>query len=180
MPARAMSKGRRPVSSRPASRTDPAVARTSPIMVRSVVVLPAPLRPSSTVVSPAGTSNVTPCKMWNRPMCAPKSRTSSMLDMLCPQIRGLNLTVGDDFPRRPLGQKLAVLQHRNAVRDVEHDVHLVLDQQDGQLGRAPDAFDDFHDAGHVLAGNPGGGLIQQQDLGLRAEGDAQVQLALIP
>ena len=43
------------VISEPSKRTVPAEARHRPRMVRSVVVLPAPLRPSSMVSSPRGT-----------------------------------------------------------------------------------------------------------------------------
>ena len=42
----------------------PALARHNPMMVRKVVVLPAPLRPSSTVSLPTGTVRLTPCRMW--------------------------------------------------------------------------------------------------------------------
>jgi len=41
----------------------PARVRHSPMMVRSVVVLPAPLRPNSMVTAPLGTSKLTPCRM---------------------------------------------------------------------------------------------------------------------
>ena len=43
-----------------AKRTAPARGGVSPMIERSVVVLPAPLRPSSTVISPAGTVNSIP------------------------------------------------------------------------------------------------------------------------
>ena len=51
--ARAMNEG----------RISPAEARHNPMMVRNVVVLPAPLRPSSIVVRPSGTPRSTPCRM---------------------------------------------------------------------------------------------------------------------
>ena len=45
------------------SRIAPREARHRPMMVRRHVVLPAPLRPSSMVVRPAGASKSTPCRM---------------------------------------------------------------------------------------------------------------------
>ncbi len=51
------------VMSRPAKRISPEAARHNPMMVRKVVVLPAPLRPSSMVRPPSGTSKSTPCRM---------------------------------------------------------------------------------------------------------------------
>ena len=38
-----------------------------PMIDFSVVVLPAPLRPSSVTTSPSKTSKVTPCRMWDSP-----------------------------------------------------------------------------------------------------------------
>ena len=47
----------------PSKTTRPCDAGHSPMIVRSVVVLPAPLRPSSIVTASAGTSKSTPCRM---------------------------------------------------------------------------------------------------------------------
>jgi hypothetical protein len=48
-------------------RTLPARGGLSPMIERSVVVLPAPLRPSSTVIAPGETSNDTPRSTWLLP-----------------------------------------------------------------------------------------------------------------
>ena len=55
------------VTSRPETSTLPARGRRKPMMEFIVVVLPAPLRPSSATSSPAFTSSETPCKMWLSP-----------------------------------------------------------------------------------------------------------------
>ena len=55
-----------PVSSSSPRRTEPRRS-TSPRIARSVVVLPTPLRPSSAVTPPSGTSNVTPCRTCDCP-----------------------------------------------------------------------------------------------------------------
>ena len=55
---RVLAEDRRPV---------PARAGVSPMRLRSVVVLPAPLRPSSVVIVPSATSRPTPCRMWLLP-----------------------------------------------------------------------------------------------------------------
>ena len=57
-PARAMRSSDRPISSRPSKRTEPVRWPTMPMIDFSVVVLPAPLRPSSVTTSPARTSKV--------------------------------------------------------------------------------------------------------------------------
>ena len=58
MPARAISFDGRPISSRPSKRTEPVRWPTMPMIDFSVVVLPAPLRPSSVTTSPARTSKL--------------------------------------------------------------------------------------------------------------------------
>src|SRR4029078_4240753 len=48
-----------------------------PITDFSVVVLPAPLRPSSVTTSPAFTLKLTPCRMWDSPYQASRFSTAS-------------------------------------------------------------------------------------------------------
>ena len=50
----------RPIVSRPAKATEPLRLPTMPMIAFSVVVLPAPLRPSSVTTSPGRTSKSTP------------------------------------------------------------------------------------------------------------------------
>ena len=45
----------------------PRRARTTAMIVLSVVVLPAPFRPSRATASPASTVSDTPCSTWLRP-----------------------------------------------------------------------------------------------------------------
>jgi hypothetical protein len=60
----------------------PCEARHRPMMVRSVVVLPAPLRPSSMVSCPRGTARSTPCRMWYAPMCVCTPCSVSRLSLM--------------------------------------------------------------------------------------------------
>jgi hypothetical protein len=48
-------------------RTLPRRAGVKPIRLRKVVLLPAPLRPSSVTISPSPTVSPTPCRMWLLP-----------------------------------------------------------------------------------------------------------------
>jgi hypothetical protein len=57
----------RPAISSPASFTLPLRGGTQPTIDLSVVVLPAPLRPSSATVSPAPTESETERRMWLSP-----------------------------------------------------------------------------------------------------------------
>src|SRR5207302_8218490 len=67
--------------SRPPKRIDPAMARVSPMIERTVVVLPMPLRPMSVTTSPGAIANEMPCSTWLKPyvVCTPSS--SSRLAM---------------------------------------------------------------------------------------------------
>ena len=55
----------------------PVRLRTMPMMARSVVVLPTPLRPRSVTVSPRPTARSTPCRTWLSPYQAFRPATSS-------------------------------------------------------------------------------------------------------
>src|SRR5262249_26451595 len=54
---------RLPARSTPSRRTAPAVGRTNPMIVLSVVERPEPLRPSRLTISPTPIANPTPCRM---------------------------------------------------------------------------------------------------------------------
>ncbi len=60
MPSRLIWSGRSAVMSRPSRTIRPAWAGSVPVTVRSSVVLPTPLRPSSAVTSPGNTERLTP------------------------------------------------------------------------------------------------------------------------
>src|SRR5262245_51075020 len=163
MPRVAMSGVLRPFSDSPLKRSSPALAPHRPMIVRSVVVLPAPLRPSSIVTSPSRTAKLTPCRMWYAPMCVCTPDSSSTVwsrwlmpppwpcgpsprggasafgtaaQRSCRLLRG-HAEIGllhdrrrDHRGRLAIGHELPVVQHDDAVRQLAHHVHLVLDQQD--------------------------------------------------
>src|SRR5688572_31679539 len=102
-----------------------------PMMALSVVVLPAPLRPSSVTTSPACTSKLTPCRMWDSPYHACRSRTDSSAsgnagahvrldDVRIAGHRGV-VALGEDLPagkdRDRVGQ---LLDHAQVVLHHEH------------------------------------------------------------
>ena len=55
------------VISSPWKRSSPARGRFSPLIERSVVVLPAPFAPSSVTISPSCTSSEMPLRAWIEP-----------------------------------------------------------------------------------------------------------------
>src|SRR3954452_15788771 len=119
-----------------------------PMIDFSVVVLPAPLRPSSVTTSPWCTSNVTPCRMCDSPYQACRSltessgaRTSSMAGPRIARAHVRFLHLGIVRHRRivALRQHPAARQHGDAVAEILDNAQIVLDHQHGAIGR--DALD---------------------------------------
>ena len=129
MPRRAISFEARPISSRPSKRTEPVRWPTMPMIDLSVVVLPAPLRPSSVTTSPARTSKVdavqdvrlaVPGLQVRRPRAA-ACRARSMAD---PQIGFAHLRVVRHGRVVALGEHAAAREHRDAVGQVATTLRL--------------------------------------------------------
>src|SRR5262245_50204206 len=93
-----------------------------PRMARSVVVLPAPLRPSSVTVSPLCMARSTPCSTWLSPYQALRPFTSSSGSVVIarPHIGFAHAGVGADVRVAAFGQDLAPLQHGDAVAQIGH------------------------------------------------------------
>src|SRR4051794_24888629 len=95
----------------PAMLMSPEVGCSRPATQRNVVVLPQPEGPSSTTISPAGTTKLTP-SIAGRPIanCLRSSVTSSVAVMIAPSLptpRSLAVTVG----LVPIGNPGAVQLH---------------------------------------------------------------------
>src|SRR3954468_15671792 len=102
------------------------------MMDLSVVVLPAPLRPSKVTTSPARTSNVTPCSTWDSPYQAcslsiAKSGAAFGSGMADPKIGFAHTGVGRDRFVVAFGQDAPTREHRDAVGEIGDDAEIVLD-----------------------------------------------------
>ena len=71
------------------------------------------------------------------------------------------------------------MQHRDALRRAEHHLHIVLGEEQGQAAPAGDAAQQRHRLAGLGGRHAGGGLVEQQDLGLAGQGDAQLKLLLV-
>src|SRR6266851_3654226 len=151
-------------SSLPLKIADPRVLSMRPMMDFNVVVLPAPLRPIRQTISPLATSILTSCSTWLAPYQALRSLICNIRSVLpLAKIDPLYRLVLADLQRRSFRQQLAVVQHRDAVADPEHQLHLVLDQNDCALARQ--LHDEVHhDAGFFRA-KPGRRLVKQHQPG---------------
>src|SRR4051794_35348069 len=117
------------------------------MIARSVVVLPAPLRPSSVTTSPRRMSKPMPCSTWlspyqpsspsttrlrsaapsaTAPRCAPSSRTGSDIGLDHPRVLRDGGVVA-------LRQDLAARQHGDPVQERGDHREIVLDHQDGAV-----------------------------------------------
>src|SRR3954454_8159076 len=102
----------------------PSRLRRMPMTARRVVVLPAPLRPSSATVSPSRMSRSTPCSTWLSPYqaCRPRTSRKGTSLMLASHVGLAHLRVLADLVVTALGEDLAPGQHRDPVAEVGHDV----------------------------------------------------------
>src|SRR3990172_1458698 len=154
------------------------------MMVRSVVVLPAPLRPRS-IVSPArGTSKSTPCRMWYWPICvltpASESSASAMRRLLRDaKVSLLHDRRGDHRLRFAVGDQLALVQHDDAVGERAHHVHLVLDQQDRLVALRLHLVDQVEHHRNLVHAHSGGRFVEHEYIGFEREQNRHLELSLI-
>src|SRR3954454_11474992 len=123
----------------------PEAGRTKPLMVRSKVVLPAPLAPSTAVMVPGATCRETPSRARTAPYVVTTSVTASpsaiaasatdtahlpglLVDVL-PQIRLQHLGVVLDLVRRAGSDDAAEVEDDDPVAHLHHEVHVVFDEQ---------------------------------------------------
>src|SRR3954468_10942326 len=122
----------RPIASTPLILMDPLREPTKPRIDLSVVVRPAPLRPSSVTTSPSFTTRSTPCRMCDSPYhtfspliasaCLPAPMLVHRAHVGFDDARVLR-----DFGVRAFGKHRAALQDRNRVGNAGDHAHVVLD-----------------------------------------------------
>src|SRR5262245_4711880 len=117
--------------SRPAKWIDPDRAGYCPMMVRNVVDLPAPLRPTRQTSSPAPTSIVTRRRISLPSMSTLRSLMASIGANAFAHDRGDDMGIGKKRAGRQVGKHLAFRQRDNALRISGDQVHIVLDENDG-------------------------------------------------
>src|ERR1700720_2348748 len=126
------------------------------MMVRRVVDLPGPLRPTRHTTSPSRTSSETRRRMWldwMKTSIASTLSTGASRSPRAPADHGVHhARIGADGGGRRVGEHPALVERDDAVRVAEHDVHVVLDLDDRLEPHAPGrAHQDLHD-GRLLGG----------------------------
>src|SRR4029450_13898998 len=120
-----------------------------PMIDLSVVVLPAPFRPSKVTVSPARISKSTPCRTCDSPYQAWRSRTSSSgSGMARPHVGLDHFRASRHGLVVALGEHLSARQDGDRIREILDHAEIVLNHQDRAVRR--DALDQRRDALDVL------------------------------
>src|SRR5258706_10288786 len=124
MPRRTMSSVARPSMRWPAKRISPWV-RTMPQSARSVVVLPAPLAPSSVVIVPSSMEKLMPCstRVWPYEACKAAASRKAMLGG-APQVGLDEFGMLLNLRGCPFGDLLAEIQRHDAIRNAHHQAHV--------------------------------------------------------
>src|SRR5207302_8981002 len=109
---------------------------TMPMIDVSGVGLPAPLRPSRHTTSPAGTSNVTPCRMCDSPyqacrLSTLRSGAAAVSGMAGPHIGLAHVGIGRDGRVVAFGEHAPAREHRDAVGEVRDHAEVMLDHEHG-------------------------------------------------
>src|SRR5262245_5040624 len=168
----------------PWNSTRPPLGRSAPMIVRSVVVLPDPLRPTRQTTSRGPTSSETRRRMWlvwmNTSRSARVSISRSAPDGPAADHGVDNPLIGQDRRGRGVGQHLALVEGDDAVRIRKDDVHVVLDLDDGAESDAPGRRNQgLHDGRLVRRADARRRLVEQDDLGLQGEGRGHVEELLV-
>src|SRR5665213_3784498 len=195
-PMRAIRSDDARVISRSLKRTDPVRLPMIPITDLSVVVLPAPLRPSSVTTSPALTLKSMPWRIWDSPYqacrfwtdstCDPASGTGLAIEasaifnsaMTGPQIGFLDAFVLGQVGIIAFGQNMTAGQNGDDVGQVGDHAQIMLDHQDGILRR--DALDQRCDLVDVLMAHAGHRFVEQHHFGIERQRGRDFQRALAP
>src|ERR1700722_7661612 len=132
-PRRTMSSVAMPLIDSPPRIISPCV-RNMPQIARNVVVLPAPLAPSSAVTPPSSTMKSMPCSTRVSPYAACRPLASSSAGMRVfllrvTEIGADHFRLGAYFIRRAVGDLDAEFQGHDLVGHAHHQVHVMLDQQ---------------------------------------------------
>src|SRR6266516_2987051 len=178
-PLRARQCGPARVISRPRHMTAPRLTRVKPMMVRSSVDLPTPLRPRMARLPPSGTVRVMPSSTMASPYPARTSSSASSASAMArpTQIDVAHAHVGRDFPRRTLYQDAPPYHNDDAMRKTKYDIHVMLDEQHRDVAR--EIGDDGEQLGALALRHARRGLIQQQHLGLGGKCERYLQQPLL-
>src|SRR5262249_53031540 len=179
-PSLAMRNEVSPRSCRPSNMTLPPRGAVMPMIERMVVVLPMPLRPSSVTTSPRRTSRSTPNSTWLWPYLVSSPSTVSTdvsRVILFAEIGHAHAGVISNLVGGSGRDDAAADQHRDAVGEREHRVHVVLDQEDRVLPLY--AFQQLRHRARFLDAQTRHRLVEQQHDRMGCERHAELELPVL-
>src|SRR5438132_3114537 len=144
------------------------------MMVRSSVLLPTPLRPRTATLPFCATANETPSSTMASPYPERMSRSSSIF----PEIHLTHARIAADLVGRAFDQDAPADHHDDAAGEAEHHVHVVLDEEHGELVR--EIRDHGEELGAFALWHARGRLIQQQHARAGGERERDLEQALLP
>src|SRR5215813_894209 len=149
-----------------------------PMIVASSVVFPTPLRPSTASEPRSGSENAISSSTTVSPYPARTSfRTSASAMAMLAEIHLVDALVLADLLGRALDQHLALDEHGDALREAEHQVHIVLDDEDRDVARQP--VEHLEDAVGLERGNTSGRLVEEQHARPEAQRDRDLHQSLL-
>src|SRR6266480_2800549 len=171
----------RPAMSAPSKTMRPRRGAVRPRMARMSVDFPEPLEPRMQVIDPASTASDTSRSTSARsyPTLMPSiRRRAAMTPLLRAQVGDLDLPIGGDLGVGAFGDLAAIVEHRAALAHALDDVHLVLDNDDGQAGQARAHRQEIvHQLARFLVRHSRRRLVQQQQARLRDQRAADLDAA---
>src|SRR5690606_39835100 len=159
----------------------PRRAGKSPDKARRVVVLPAPLAPSSTQISPLSTVKEMPLTASTWPYATARFSTSSsaiFIILVAAQVRFDDPGVLLDFCGRAFRDLLPVVQHRDAVGHFHYQVHIVFDEQHRDA-LVTDGADEADQLFGFLRVEARGGFVQHQQFRVQRQCPGNLQPPLV-
>src|SRR3984957_11663684 len=161
MPRRSRSAGGKPPIGWPSSKMEPLRGRSNPETALASVDLPAPFAPSNVTISPRSSVRlISSSTRWRPyPIATDVSSRSGMA--LFSEIGFDAAAVGLDFRRCAGRDERAGFDHDDAVSDVHHQRHVVLDDQYGNA-KASDRAQQIGQFLRFGVIEPGRGLVEAQ------------------
>src|ERR1700722_17931720 len=116
--------------------------RTMPQIARNVVVLPAPLAPSSAVTPPSSTAKSMPCRTFVSPYaaCRPLASSSAGMSVFLLGVAEIGadyFRLGPHLIRGAIGDLDAEFQGHDLVGHAHHQVHVMLNKKNTEIELPP-------------------------------------------
>src|SRR5207245_1593788 len=166
------------VMSWPSYQTEPLAGRTEPRTAFMVVDLPDALPPNRQTISPRRISMLTSRRAGTGPYrtsTSCKRRTTSAagaagLGGRCPsaEVGFDDSWIAVDLLGQAFGDLHAVVHNDDAIRDLHHQRHVMLDEEDRQPAVSHRA-DEARDLDPLIGVHAGRGFVEQQQLGARRQ-----------